>query len=241
MRRYRRWAAGAALGVTAAGLAAGLAWAAATSRLVINGQVATTDVRIINGQAYVPLAATAKALNMTVVKKPGVYELVVAGGAMPIAGGRSGKLNDWLFTGQWRFRVTGVREAATYTEQYYQLKRTLEPQGPGETLLIVDCQLKNGIQKTQSPVLTERMPRNTGLADADGHSYAPLDYDAEQAINKTQSYEGKPLLPGALADFALVFSVPKGTKPAALVFTAFRYTPPPESPLDDLRVDLTGE
>lgn len=82
------------------------------------------------------------------------------------------------------------------------------------------------------------MPRNTALTDDAGHSYVPLDYDARQQSDKTQSYEGAPLLPGAQADFALVFNVPKGMKPDALVFTCFRYTPPKPTKLDDVRVSL---
>lgn len=57
-------------------------------------------------------------------------------------------------------------------------------------------------------------------------------------MNKIQSYEAEPLLPGAAADFALVFSVPKGTKPGALVFTCLEYPPPTQSDLDDVRVSL---
>ena len=41
--------------------------------LVINGQVATTDLRTINGRTYAPIADIAKALNMTLVSKPGSY------------------------------------------------------------------------------------------------------------------------------------------------------------------------
>ena len=50
----RNWVLGAlALGV------AGVALAQAGSTLVINGNVASTDVRVINGKAYVPIADVA--------------------------------------------------------------------------------------------------------------------------------------------------------------------------------------
>jgi hypothetical protein len=228
----------AMVGVLIALAAVSVVWAAAGSKLFINGKVASTDVRIINGQAYVPLRAVADALNMAIVKKPEGYEMAVAGGANQIDGSRQGKIGDWLFTGQWRFQVVGVKEVAEYTERYYQQEKTIKPKGPKEVLIVIDCRIKNGIKEQQSPVLTERMPRNTALADDAGHSYVPLDYDARQKINKTQSYEAEPLLPGAASDFALVFSVPKGTKLKALVFTCFRYTPPPPSDQDDVRVSL---
>lgn len=108
-------------------------------------------------------------------------------------------------------------------ERYYQAKRIIRSQGAGEILIVIDARLKNRLDETQSPVLTEREPGNTGLIDDEGHSYQPLDYDARQAKDKIMSYEGAPLLPSAVVDFALVFSVPKGTKPKRLIFTLNDY------------------
>jgi len=63
----------------------------------------------------------------------------------------------------------------------------------------------------------------TILADEDGTSHPPLDYDARQESNKTNSYAAASLLPGAGMDFTLVFSVPRGTKAKALVFSLLTY------------------
>ena len=114
-------------------------------------------------------------------------------------------------------------------------KKTIRPQGPGDVLIIIDARLKNMLEKAQSPVLTERQPGNTGLIDDQGHSYQPLDYDARQERDKIMNYRGAAILPGAVADFALVFSVPKGTKPKSLVFTIREYSEPTGT---DLQVSL---
>jgi len=203
---------------------ASLCWAASTGlQLLLNGKVASTGVRVIDGRAYVPVDDVARALGLQVTKTKGAYLLATAGGANQVQGARQGKIGSELFTGKWRFQVTGVQQAESYVERYYQEKRTIKPRNPGETLIIVTCRLKNGLTKTQSPLVTERMPANTALADDLGQSYSPLDYDARQQSDKIGSYEGAPLLPGAGMDLALLFSVPAGTKAKALVFTLSTY------------------
>jgi hypothetical protein len=134
-----------------------------------------------------------------------------------------GKLSEELSTVQWTFRVRNVWETDEYAERYYQAQRLIHPQGGNDTLIVIDARLQNRLQRTQSPVLTERQPGNTGLIDDARHSYQPIDYDARQSMDKIQSYEAAPLLPGAGADFALVFSVPRGTKPELLRFTLKDY------------------
>jgi hypothetical protein len=141
-------------------------------------------------------------------------------------GTRLGRAGDESLTVGWSFRVLNIAEADVYAERHYQEKKTIRPQGPGDVLIIIDARLKNVLEVTQSPVLTERQPGNTGLIDDQGHSYQPLDYDARQERDKTMSYAGAALLPGAVADFALVFSVPKGTRPKSLVFTIKEYSEP---------------
>ena len=74
------------------------------------------------------------------------------------------------------------------------------------------------MQNAQNARLTERHPGNTGLIDAEKRSYRPVDYDAR--LSPTNTYVGSAdVLPGSVADFALVFSVPRGTKPSLLIFT----------------------
>ena len=222
-------------------LVASICWAAqAAHRLLINGKVASTDVRMINGRAYVPVSDVAHALEMPVTESNGDYTIAPAGGAYQVNGAYQGKIGTEIFTGKWRFQVTGVQQATTYEERYYQEKRTIRPHGRGDVLYLVNCRMKNGLKKTQSPLVTERIPGNTNVADDKGLSYAPIDYDARQQSDKTQSYEGAPLLPGAAMEFTLVFSIPEKSKITALVYTAGTYPDDVgNTKAKDVRVNLT--
>ncbi len=116
------------------------------------------------------------------------------------------------------FQAVRVSEADVYAERYYQERRIIHPQGAGDTLVIIDARLKNLLEKARSPYLTERQPGNTGLIDNQGRLYPPEDYDARQEKAWKYTYAAA-ILSGAVADFALVFSVPKGTRATTLVFT----------------------
>src|SRR5215211_7802906 len=83
--------------------------------LVMNGKVASTNVRTIDGSAYVKLADVAKALGMVVVKRGDGYEIKKAGGANPIQGVLQGKIGDVLFDGKWRFQALEVQQPESYT------------------------------------------------------------------------------------------------------------------------------
>lgn len=154
---------------------------------------------------------------------------------VPSIGTHQGKVGAELRGIRWSFQVVDISEANAYAERYYQANKIIQPQGTEDVLLIVNARLKNLTQKTESPVLTERLPGNTGLIDSQGHSYQPLDYDARQESDKVMSYAGAALLPGAVADFALVFSVPKGTRPRSLVCTIKAYA---DSKGEDFQVSL---
>jgi len=221
------------------GLAATGVWAATGSqRLTIDGTGISSDVRTLNGKAYVPVADVARYLKMTVSHGASGYALATAGGAGQDNGARQGKLGDVLFTGKWRVTVQDVTTADEYQERYYQNADKITPHGAGDTLVIVNCQLRNGLKQTQSPLLTERIPGNTAIADANGQSYAPIDIDARQDTNKIGSYEAAKMLPGSAVKFALVFSVPKGTVPSALVFTIGNYPDDVGGKGVDLRIRL---
>src|SRR6187551_156373 len=96
----------AVLGVSA--LAAASALAQNGVRLILNGKVASTRVRMINGAPYAPLADIARATGQTLVKRGGGYEIIAAGGANQVEGLR-GKVGDTLFDGKWRLKVTDVQ------------------------------------------------------------------------------------------------------------------------------------
>jgi len=241
MRRSHT-AAIAGLALTA-GVLAGVCWAAAGTRLYIDGKLASSRVVILDGRAYVPVVDVGEALGMVVGEAEDGYKLIRPGGANQVEGVAQGGIGDELFTGKWRFQALSVeRLEGQYRERYYQQERTIGPNGPDEQLIVINCRVKNATGETVSPVLTERLPGDTALADQAEHSYAPTDYDARQEINKTQSYAASALLPGAATEFALVFSVPKGTIPKALVFSLLAY--PDDVGADkhtNVRVQLAAE
>jgi hypothetical protein len=212
-------------------------------RLFVGGKTASTDIRIIGGRPYVPLADMAKAMNGTAVKhKGGGYEITLGsvdtttpeagskpGGAAVVGGanevrGTQGKIGQVLFNGKWRFSVLSVARAASYDSQFLADKHTFVPAGDTEELVIVRCRMKNGQKDTQMAMLSQVHPHHTGLADNQGQSYAPMDYDKRGG----SSDEGPKLLPGAQTEFAILFSVPKGTVLKDLVFSiqnAYEDTP----------------
>jgi hypothetical protein len=208
-----------ALGVGAAALAQ------AGRTLILNGQVASRDVRVIGGRPYVPLADIARALGQNVVPTPGGYEITAAGGANQVEGMR-GKIGDVLFDGKWRFQVLDVKEMDSYamknraTNDYGIYNSTAEfsdgvfrPKA-GNSLIVIRCRLKNGVKQNQA-LWRPNSDTHTALTDDQGLSYPPIAYD----IPEGRPFEGKELLPGAAMDFAVLFTVPQGTRLKDLVFT----------------------
>ena len=217
-----------ALFATAALVTAAGALGQATLRLIIAGKTASTDIRIINGRPYVPLADMAKAMNGAAVKhKGGGYEITLgsvdtttpqagaaAGGANEVRGTR-GKIGQVLFNGKWRFSVLSIERAASYDSQFLPEKRNFTPNGDTEELVIVRCRMKNGQKATQAPMLSPIHPRHTALTNNQEESFAPIDYDKRGS----HTDEGPTMLPGSQTEFAILFSVPKGTMLKDLVFS----------------------
>src|SRR5687767_10535052 len=77
--------------------------------LRINGQVASNDVRMIGGKAYVPVSDVAKAFGLNVNKIGGGYELSNEGGAGQLQAKGNGKIGQEVFSGKWRFQVLDLR------------------------------------------------------------------------------------------------------------------------------------
>jgi len=208
-------------------IGAATAWAAAGgTKLIFNGKVASTDVRTINGKAYIPLTDMAKALDMVVVKNAGSYEIKKAGGATPIKG-LQGKVGDVLFDGKWRFQVLSTAPVESHamknksTTDYavyntiaeLDSERVFRPKA-GRTLIAVKCRVTNGRNATAALWLYNNDTR-TALADDQGESHPPIGYDIEES----GPFQSKQLLPGAKLDFTVLFSVPANTKAKDLVFT----------------------
>jgi hypothetical protein len=203
--------------------AAALAQAGRT--LILNGQVASHDVRLIGGRPYVPLADIARALGQRVVPASGGYEITAAGGANQVEGLR-GKIGDVLFDGKWRFQVLDVKEMDSYTMKNHSTNdygvyhstaeftdETLRPK-PGNSLIVIQCRLKNGVKQNQA-LWRYNPDTHTALTDDQGQSYPPIAYD----IPDSGSFNSRDLLPGAALDFAVLFTVPPGTHLKDLVFT----------------------
>ncbi len=75
--------------------------------LVINGKAVEGKTATIDGATYVPLSAL-KAAGATADVKNNVLSInLVPGGANQLKG-LEGGINDWLFNGIWRFRITSV-------------------------------------------------------------------------------------------------------------------------------------
>jgi hypothetical protein len=232
-KRLARAVAGTMLVLVCAGAA--LAWQAAT-KLVINGSVASTDVRSINGRLYAPIGDIAKALGMDVVKRGGQVELTRSGGAGQIANKNTGKLGEEIFTGKYRFKVISMQQTDSYTDRFGQDKKTTDA-GPNETLLVLTCRVKNGTQQKDELCFTSGdWGANTALADMDEHSYQAARFD----VHRDEDFPpGAYFLPGAAIDFAIVFKVPKETKPKDLVYSIVRYIERADKKSTDVRVSLT--
>ena len=207
--------------------AAGGVWAAGGTKLVMNGQVASNDVRVLAGKAYAPITDIAKAQDMVVVPISGGYEIKKAGGATPIQG-LQGKVGDVLFDGKWRFQVLSVDKVDAYTMKnkstidyalYHAIAdldndtNTFTPKN-GRALIAIKCRVTNGRNSTQSLWINNNDTR-TALADSDGESHPPFVYD----LDESGPFHSKELLPGAKTDFTVLFSVPETITPKDLVFT----------------------
>jgi hypothetical protein len=202
---------------------AALVYAAAAGPIfVVNGKVASTDVRMIGGKAYVPIADVAKALDMQVVKSAKGYALAPAGGANMLSGNARGKMGEEVFTGKWRFKVIGVERTKAYQETLRALNPERYEAKPGEELIVVSCRVKNGTkQKDELVYSTSWEGTMNALTDMNEHAYQPIAFDVKESETAPL---GVIFLPGAAVDFKMIFRVPEGTEVKDLVFTALRYS-----------------
>ncbi len=212
------------LGLAAAGLRAP---ALAALSLIMNGQVASTDVRVIGGRAYAPISDVARAMGMVAVRRPAGFEIIEAGGANQVQGALQGKVGDVLFDGKWRFQVMSVSQVPSYTmvthsppdyAVYHSIAEhdlgthVFMPK-PGFKLIAMRCRVVNGLREKQALWVASAEVR-TALADTEGSSYPPIAYDFDGA-----PIQSRELLPGAKLDFVTLFSIPQGAQPKDLVFT----------------------
>lgn len=211
----------ALVGVAAVGSAF---WA---QQVRIDGKVATTDVITRNGKTYVPLADVAKSLGMTVVKTPTGWDLVKPGGANMVQGVK-GKIGEELFNGKYRFQVVKVTRGSSYTPQFAKLGFDLTPASADNEIVAIHCRLKNGTK--EAVTFDILMGKNTALTDEKEQSYAAYNGGSVDMVARAPR-----VIPGAAADFALTFEVPKDAALKDLVFSVNDLTVK-ESP--DFRVSL---
>jgi hypothetical protein len=200
--------------LTVVSLIAGVAFAQATRILIVNGKVASNDVRVINGKSYAPVADLAKALDMVVVQRPdGKIELTRQGGSGAIEAKLTGKVGDFLFDGGWRFKVVSVVSAKEHTmvNKFLSDQHVAEE---GNRFVIVNVVIRNANKK-----LGNLFPGDVALASEDGGSESVTHYDFP--FNNSPSYF-KPILPGAEQKGTIIFEVKEDFKEKDLIFTIAR-------------------
>jgi hypothetical protein len=239
MRAKRGWM---KPGIVLIAISIGAVVAQAERTLILNGKVASHDIRVIEGRPYVPLADVARALGQAVVKRSGGYEIRATGGANQVEG-LQGKIGDVLFDGEWRFEVLRVNRVDSYamknkaTNDYAIYNTTAEfsdgvfrPK-QGQSLVAIACRVKNGLRDQNQALWRPNSDTHTALADDQGQSYPPIAYD----MPESGPFQSKALLPGAAMEFTVLFTVPDGATLKDLVFTLRTIS----SPGHDVRVSLT--
>lgn len=203
--RIRTALAGAAALIAAAAAAWG---GAAGAKLYYNGKVASGDVIVKDGVAYVPIRDVAAALAMTVQTRDDGYALVRPGGGTQIEG-LNGKIGDDLFNGSFRFKVVEVVRGDHYTRRFSHGDDVIAPNG--EEIVAVVIRVKNGTPKTQGVMV---FGEPTALTDEDEHGYEPSTGGWADGPGRNVD-----VLPGAAIDLALTFHVPRSAKLKDLLYT----------------------
>ncbi|MBB6015715.1 hypothetical protein ACFP9V_04865 [Deinococcus radiopugnans] len=193
---------GLALGLT------GLALAAGSYSIIVNGQVATKPAVVMNGETYVPLSAL-KGLGITGSVKGNTLTLTqksAASAAPTAAGGANqitaleGCINQTLFNGIWRVKVVSLSPI-----------HTADPGGPDTPGWAVKLEVRNGTQKTTSLM-------STGFGASSGGSQPALVLTDGSTLALNDSDFLKPwsqdVLQGGVNTFTLRFSYPTGTTEA---------------------------
>jgi hypothetical protein len=210
-----------------------------------NGQTMTNDARTLNGKVYVPLADVARSLNETVVRGSNGYALIPAGGANQMANRFVGKVGEVVFTGQFRFTVISFETATSYSERYLPIGGTITAD-QGQEFVIVRCRIKNATPSRQEIAL-DLSPYSgnddTTLTDDHEQTYQPINYHGGQFVGYDvhpgdSAPTGVWMLPGAAADFNVVFGVPTGANPKDFIFGIQKYNRTTKGKQTDIRISL---
>jgi hypothetical protein len=196
------------------------------------GEIVSHNVRMLNGQPYVPVSDVAHLLKGQLARAGSGYEIRggEAGGANQVKG-LQGKIGQMLFTGKYRFKVTGVTVADHYDTQFQPKKETIKPDADSQEIVAVTCEVRNGTKKPVELKISIHAGSNTALTDDKDHAFPPHEYDLSNG-----GFYGPPkMLPGSAEQFAIIFQIPKNTNLKDLVFTLTSYGD--DTPVD-VRVSL---
>jgi hypothetical protein len=203
MKKFLVWVAFAGVAVAA------VAWGRQASNLYISGNLASSDVIIRDGTAYVPVKDIAAALKLSITKTGRGIELADAGGANQVAG-ITGKVGDVLWNGYVRFQIVKVVRGKTYTNEFTGDNKVITPGKPNDDLVVAICQVTNGVK---NDVTVGYPGGDTALTDDKGQSYSPF-----LGMSADIGSRGTSLLPGASFGFALTFEVPSTAVIGDLVY-----------------------
>lgn len=193
-------------------------------KLIINGKVASREVRTLDGKAYVPVSDVARALGQNVISVSGGYEITLPGGANQVSG-LTGKVGDVLFDGSWRFQVNQVSEVQNYKERYTEKDPKEWQAADGGKLIVVDVTLKNGMNFANWLQMYSGDEKIlTSLAGADGSSVKFTSFDMHTASGMHYGgggdWDNTPkMLPGSEQKFTILFKAAKDFAVKDLVFT----------------------
>lgn len=197
-------------------------WAAQPGHTLTRDKaIISTQVRMVEGRPYVPLADFARAFNLSWTKVPSGYALGTEKPAVKVpeapAVMSAGRMGETLSTGEWQLLPLALEEFAEYIPRYSSDRYPVQPSGTGDRLIAVRCRVRNLQKERRELAFDERaFGGNTVLLDDQEHAYAPYKYDVHADENSSSTAH---VMPGLVVDFAVIFSVPAGTRPQAMVYT----------------------
>ena len=187
----------------------GLALAASsTLKVVLNGQPSGLSTATVNGQTYIPLTVLQK-LNIAYTVQGGTLsigtaqsatESVTAGGSNQRAS-LEGCMNEYLFNGIWRIKVTKLE----------RITKDGDPKAPGWGLTL---ELRNGSKATLDAGMAGMNGNAKQIAFADGSTFDADAYGQDRFYGK--------LLPGGVAYQVFKFYYPYDT-PASDIQTPVKF------------------
>lgn len=193
--------------------------------LKMDGSVVSTRVRMVDGEAYVPVRDLAKARGQQVIKSGTTLEITDGSGANQ-ADGYHGKIGDLVSTKYWRFKTSSFQKVDSYkvetkTSMDYSIYHALVDiddsnvitAKDGYTLYVAKCLLKNA--RTE-PVEFEWNSSDPLIAVADtngeNHSWIVVDI-------ASPAFVSRPMSQGAALTFNVCFAVKSSATPQDLIFT----------------------